>query len=111
MRHTWTNAGDYTLTATAYNNDFPAGVSTNLVVHILPSNQPTLGSAIVSNNAFRFTFDGQSAAKYTIQYATNLAPPVLWQNLYVIFSSPGGPTQFGDAAWTNSARFYRVLAE
>lgn len=111
VRHTWTNAGDYTLTATAYNNDFPAGVSTNLVVHILPINQPTLGSAIVSNNAFRFTFDGQSAAKYTIQYATNLAPPALWQNLYVIFSSPGGPTQFGDAAWTNSARFYRVLAE
>lgn len=109
--HAWTNAGDYTVTFTAFNNDFPDGVSTNLLVQIAPLAQPRLQSPAISNNAFRFSFDTQESGKYTIQYATNLVPPVTWQNHQVIFYSPGGPTQISDPAWTNAARFYRVLVQ
>jgi hypothetical protein len=46
-----------------------------------------------------------------VQFATNLTPPVLWQTLQTIYYSLGGTTLIADPAWTNSARFYRVLAQ
>jgi PKD repeat protein len=107
--HAWTNAGDYTVTFTAYNNDNPAGVARNLLVHIDPLAQPALSSGGIFNNAFRFGFDAQSGAHYTVQCATNLVPPITWQTLQTISSSPGGPTPISDSTWTNAARFYRVL--
>ncbi len=107
--HTWTNPGDYTVTFTAYNFDNPGGVSTNLLVHVLPLVQPVLESAIVTNNTFQFSFSAQAQAYYTIQYATNLLPPVTWQTLYRPYSY-GGTIQITDSA-TNAARFYRVLVQ
>ena len=109
--HAWTNSGDYTLTATVYNNDSPGGVSTNVTVHILPIVQPNLTSSALSGNAFGFSFAGQEGVKYSIQYATNLAAPVTWHTMQLISYSSGGPNQISDSAWTNAARFYRVLAE
>ncbi|HZL79704.1 MAG TPA: hypothetical protein VFC17_12780 [Candidatus Limnocylindrales bacterium] len=41
----WINSGDYIVTFTAYNNDNPAGVSTNTVIHVQPLNVPQLQSA------------------------------------------------------------------
>ena len=109
--HAWTNTGDYTVTLTAYNNDNPVGVSATLLVHVDPLAQPTMQFPVISNNAFRFSFDAQTGAMFRIQYATNLVPPVTWQTLQTIFTSPGGPTQISDSAWTNAARFYRVLVQ
>jgi hypothetical protein len=109
--HQWTNAGDYTVTFTAYNNDNPAGVSANTVVHVLPLNVPQLQSPALLTNGFQFQFAGQLSANYTIQYATNLAPPVTWQTLQTISYSSGGVIQINDSADTNTARFYRVLAQ
>jgi hypothetical protein len=108
--HQWTNSGDYTVTFTAYNNDNPAGVSTNIVVHVLPPDAPQLQSVLLTNN-FQFQFAGQLNANYTIQYATNLTPPVAWHTLRTITYSSGGIIQIIDPAWTNLARFYRVLAQ
>ena len=73
--------------------------------------QPVLEFAAIFDGAFRFSFSGQTGAKYTIQYTTNLAAPVAWETLQVISSSPGGTTQISDSAWTNAARFYRVMVE
>jgi hypothetical protein len=109
--HQWTNAGDYTVTFTAYNNDNPAGVSTNTVVHVLPLNVPQLQLPVLLTNGFQFQFAGQLSANYTIQYATNLVPPVTWQTLQTIIYSSEGVIQINDSACTNTARFYRVLAQ
>jgi len=109
--HQWTNAGDYTVTFTAYNNDNPAGVSASTVIHVLPLNVPQLQSPVLLTNGFQFQFAGQLSANYTIQYATNLAPPVTWQTLQTIGYSSGDVIQINDSARTNTARFYRVLAQ
>ena len=109
--HQWTNAGNYTVTFTAYNNDNLAGVSTNIVFPVLPLNVPQLVSATLATNGFQFQFTGQWSAKYTIQYATNLTPQVVWQTLRTITYSTGGIIQIIDPAWTNAARFYQVLAQ
>ncbi len=109
--HYWTNAGDYTVSFTAYNNDNPAGVSTNTIVHVLLPNVPQLQSPVLLTNGFQFQFPGQSNANYTIQYATNLTQPVTWQTLQTIIYNTAGVIQINDPALTNTARFYRVLAQ
>lgn len=106
--HTWTNSGDYTVTLTAYNLDNPSGVSTNVLVAVDPLYPPVLGSAGVVSNSFQFTFFAQTNADYTVQYTTNLAPPVTWENLRTIYFSPGGVTTIQDPSATNPVRFYRV---
>lgn len=109
--HQWTNGGDYTVTATVFNNDNTAGVSGNILVHVQPLTVPQIQSAVWLTNGFQFQFMGQTNANYTIQYATNLVPPVSWQTLQSIFYSSGGVIQINDSAWTNAARFYRVLVQ
>jgi hypothetical protein len=108
--HQWTNAGDYAVIFTAYNNDNPGGVATNTVVHVLLPDVPQLQSPVLLTNRFQFQFPGQSNANYTIQYTTNLAPPVAWQTLQTIYYSSGGTIQINDST-TSTARFYRVLAQ
>jgi hypothetical protein len=109
--HQWTNSGAYTVTFTAYNNDNPAGVSTSIVIQVQPLNVPQLQPAALSANGFQFQFAAQTNANYSIQYATNLVPPVTWQTLQTINNSSGGVIPINDSAWTNTARFYRVLAQ
>jgi hypothetical protein len=109
--HWWTNAGTFTITCTAYNNDNPGGVSASIIIEVLPLIAPGLQSVALQTNGFKFAFEAQEGARYTVQYATNLAAPVTWNTLQTIFFSPGGPTQITDPAWTNAARFYRVLAQ
>jgi hypothetical protein len=110
ISHSWTNAGDYMVTFTAFNNDNPAGVSATTVVHVQALSVPQLQAPEFSTNAFRFQFMGQQGANYTVQYATNLVPPVAWKTLKILFSSPGGVQQIADPGATNGACFYRVLA-
>jgi hypothetical protein len=109
--HQWTNSGNYTVTFTAYNNDNPAGVSTNIAVQVQPLNVPQLQSPLLLANGFQFQFLGQQSANYTVQYTTNLTPPATWQTLQAIINSAGGIIQINDSPWTNTARFYRVLAQ
>lgn len=109
--HDWTNTGDYMVTFTAYNTDNPAGVSTNTLVHVIPPDIPQLQSPALLTNGFQFQFTGQWNANYTIQYTTNLAPPVTWQTLQTIIWNYEDVVQINDSAPTNAARFYRVLAQ
>ena len=111
ISHQWTNAGDYTVTFTAYNTDNPAGVSTNILFQVLPLNTPQLQSPVLLTNGFQFQFAGQWSANYTIQYTTNLTSPVTWQTLQTVFFNIADVVQTTDPAWTNAARFYRVLAQ
>jgi len=109
--HQWINSGDYTVTFTAYNNNNPAGVSTNIVVNVQPLTAPQLQSSALGNNGFQFQFIAQTNANYTVQYTTNLTLPSAWQTLRTITFSSGGVIQINDPAWTNTARFYRILAQ
>jgi hypothetical protein len=109
--HTWTNGGDYTVTATVFNNDNPAGVSGILPVHIQSLAAPQLQAPTLLTNGFQFRFAGQNPANYTIQYATNLVPPITWQTLQTIYFNSQSNIQILDPSWTNAARFYRVLTQ
>ena len=105
----WTNPGNYMLTFTAYNNDHPAGVSASIPVHVGPPVAPQLRSAVLLTNGFQFQLLLQPNVNYTVQYATNLMPPVTWQPLQSL-SFPGYTSwPITDSAATNRARFYRVL--
>ncbi len=108
--HAWTNSGDYTVTFTAYNTDNPGGVSSNMIVHILPLQVPVLTAGGLVGTNFSLQFGGQSNANYFVEYATNLASPITWLSLKSL-TSTGGVVQITDTAATNAARFYRVRAQ
>ena len=108
--HAWTNAGDYTVTYTAFNTDNPAGVTTNLLVHVLPIEQPVLTMNGMVGTNLQFQFTGQAGANYWVEYATNLTPVISWQTLQSL-TSTGGVVQIIDATPTNEARFYRIRAQ
>jgi hypothetical protein len=109
--HSWTNTGVYNVVFTAYNNDNPAGVSTNTTITVVPVNPPQLQSLSVLSNSFQFQFTGEVNANYVVQYTTNLAPPVKWVTLESFYFSDGNVYQITDPISTNVIRFYRVLAQ
>jgi len=104
----WQSVGDYTVTFTAFNADYPAGVSTNLVVHVVPLAAPLI-MAGSSEGQFSLRFSGQAGVFYEVQLATNLASPVLWQNVDSIYST-GGLMQVGYPYTTDGMQFYRLWA-
>jgi hypothetical protein len=106
--HVWTNAGNYTVTFTAFNNDNPSGVSTNLAIAVLPLNPPQIELPTLTANGFDCQCLGQSNAIYTLQLATNLVPPVTWRNIQTLVCD-GGPVVFTNVSGTNLMEFYRVL--
>jgi len=106
--HTWTNAGDYTVTFTAYNTDNPGGVNTNVTIHVLPLESPELTAGSYSTNStFSLEFTSQTGVGYIIEQATNLVPPVVWSTL-TTRAGNGGVVQVTDTSATNTMRFYRV---
>jgi len=110
--HTWTNAGTFTVTLTAYNADHPSGVSSNLVVTVEPFLSPSLQFDGIVSNAFQFSFPAQGQGLYTVQYATNLTLPIAWQNLQTfLFSATNTLMTIQDSAVTNGTRFYRVFGQ
>ncbi len=108
--HQWTNAGDYNVTFTAFNADNPAGVSTNLLVHVVPLESPELSVGGLSNTTFRLSFPGQAGVTYVVEQATNLAPPVVWKTVQTL-SSTGAWMQVTDSKATNAMRFYRARTQ
>lgn len=107
--HDWTNPGSYTVTSTVYNNDNPSGVSASVAINVYPILAPTLQLGTLDASGFKFSFPVQAYGLYTVQYATNLTSPITWKTLQTIFPNYDGPTYVTDPAWTNTARFYRVL--
>ncbi|MGN6556305.1 MAG: PKD domain-containing protein, partial [Verrucomicrobiota bacterium] len=85
LLHTWTNAGDYNVTFTAFNADHPNGVSANAVVHVVPLVAPSLGFGIAESSA-NLTFSTQPGLTYVLESTTNLAPAV-WQSRGYYFAT------------------------
>jgi hypothetical protein len=110
--HTWTNPGDYLLTATVFNADHPEGVSTNLLLHLAALASPQVQSPLLVSNSFDFQFMTQPSVFYTIQYATNLVSPIAWQTIQTFYSTSTNLLyQITNSAGTNSIGFYRVRAQ
>jgi hypothetical protein len=109
--HQWASPGDFVVTATAYNTEYPQGVTTNLAVHVDPLFSPLLSEVTASTNYLAFRFQGQADATYVTQYATNLTAPIVWNTLQTFYFSTGQVHEIRDVSITNGARFYRVLAQ
>lgn len=109
--HHWTNSGDYPVTFTAFNYDYPAGVSAATVIHVQPLNPPQMMNFGMVNGAWQFQFAAQTDATYTVQYSTNLSQSDGWQTLNYIYYNQNAMVQINDSNCTNDARFYRVLVQ
>jgi len=108
--HSWTNPGDYNVTFTAYNADNIGGVSTNLIVHVVPLASPQLTVGGLNGTNFSLTFPGQPGVTYVVEQTTNLVPPVLWQTVRTLMST-GAVMQVTDTKATNTMRFYRTRVQ
>ncbi|HTI97795.1 MAG TPA: hypothetical protein VL527_02745 [Dongiaceae bacterium] len=109
--HTWATAGDYPVTCIAYNDDHPEGISASTVVHVGVLAAPQLLIFGAQTNRIQFQFPGQGGANYTVQFTTNLAPPVNWQTLQNIYFNTNDLVPVTDPGATNAMRFYRILAQ
>ena len=109
--HVYSTAGTYTVTYTVYNNDNPAGVSISTQLTVLPLPPAQLAGAVVLTNGFQFQFPGVAGLNYTIQYSTNLVPPVTWKTLTTVPFSSSGLQIITDPAAATGTRFYRVLEQ
>jgi hypothetical protein len=110
--HTWTNAGDFNVSFTAYNADNPNGVSTNALVHVALPDAPLLSATSLTGTTFTLTFPMQGGIRYYIDQTTNLVPPIAWQTLgsVVNYAYPLSTGVVADANATNALRFYRIRA-
>jgi hypothetical protein len=106
--HSWTNPGDFTVTFRAYNTEQVNGVSTNLVVNVIPLEATVLTSSGLVGANFGLSFSTQPGVTYTVQRATNFEPPVIWQTLHSIYSTGAYIYPFTDTKATNDSSYYRV---
>jgi len=107
LGHAWTNVGDYPVTFTAFNAANPSGVSTNLIVHVIPLVPPTLSVSGLSSNRFNMSFAGQPGIIYILEQTPNLIPPAVWGTVTYLFGA-GDILQATDTQATDAMRFYRV---
>jgi hypothetical protein len=104
--HAWTNAGDYSVTATVFNTDYPSGVAASVPVHVQPLVPPLLLSPVCSEPTFSMQLSAQPGVNYELQTATNLAAPV-WKAIQSYYT-PGGDITVMDTNATGTNRFYRL---
>jgi hypothetical protein len=105
VAHIWTNAGDYTVSFTAYNADFPNGVSTHLDVHVDPLITPSV-SLEVSGTNLSFLFPAQPGLLYWLEQTAGLTPPN-WQTVTGVYAT----NSTMELILPNTAdplRFYRI---
>jgi hypothetical protein len=105
--HSWASAGDYDVVFTAYNVDYPDGVSTNLTLQVVPLVSPQIESPTLVSNGFTLSFQGQPGVRYYVEQTTNLVLPVVWTTVRSPRST-GQVMQVTDTSATNDMRFYRV---
>jgi hypothetical protein len=109
--HVWPTVGVHNLVLTAYNSDNPGGVSATVLLNLMPMTQSFLTAGSRTTNGFQFQFTAQSNLLYTIQRATNLAPPIAWQTVQISETNADGVIQFLDSTASGSTEFYRVQAQ
>jgi len=109
--HSWTNSGDYTVTFAAYNADYPDGISTNVVIHVVPVASPTISAGGLNGTNFSLSFPGQPGATYVVEQTSDLTPPAVWKTVASFNANTTNLLQVTDTKATNASRFYRVRAQ
>jgi uncharacterized delta-60 repeat protein len=84
------------------------GVSRNSLARLLPGPEPVLSTPQITSNVFSLSFPSLANANYTLQYITN-ATQTNWISA-VSTNGTGSVMSLSDPAATDSARFYRVMA-
>src|SRR5207249_8928926 len=64
--YSWTNVGDYTVTFTAFNTGNPNGVSTDLLIHVIPLVPPTLSISGWNAQSFSMSLTTQPCVTYVL---------------------------------------------
>jgi hypothetical protein len=105
--HTWTNAGDYTVTFTA-SNPTEGAVSSSMVVHVIPLVAPQLSVGSFDLTNFHLSYTAQPGVHYAVEQTTNLTPPVVWKPFLSNWNGAETPISAVDPQATNAARFYRI---
>jgi hypothetical protein len=108
--HVWTNAGNYTVTATIFNQDNPQGIVASLPVQVLPLAAPVLAVSVQPGMLLSLQFSGQPGLTYELQSATNLAPPTVWQPLQTL-SSTGQVMTLSAPSPSGYTCFYRLQVQ
>jgi len=108
--HSWTNPGDYSITASVFNLDYPTGVTARATVHVLALISPTLSALDLSSGLFSLQFIGQPGLTYQLESTTDLSVPSNWQPDQSLYST-GGVISVGALAPTDSMRFYRIRVQ
>ena len=106
--HTWTNAGTYPVTLTAYNVANPAGVSITTNILVLPILPAVLQLVASGTNSLQIQYAAQTNIYYYLQTTTNLNP-AKWSTISTFYGN-GGPQQFNVSLATNAAQFFRLQA-
>ena len=106
--HTWTNAGTYPVTVTAYNVANPAGVSITTNLTVLPILPAVLQLVAGGTNSLQIQYAAQTNIYYYLQTSSSLNPPS-WSTIGSFYGN-GGPQQFNVSLSTNAAQFFRLQA-
>ena len=108
----WSNVavGTYSLTAQAADNWTGTNLTQPILISVVkpPPLAVTLLSVTLADNKFNFRFMTELDFIYTIQFSDSLNP-IQWQPL-TNYAGNGAPIIFTEN-FTNTHRFYRVLAE
>jgi Immunoglobulin I-set domain/Immunoglobulin domain/PKD domain len=102
ISHTWTSAGNYPVSLTAYNDSYPTGVTATLMINVVV---PTTYYVNLANPNPVAPYTSWSTAAATIQDAANAAVPgslVLVTNPTLYVPVPGGDGTYT----TNHLAFY-----
>jgi hypothetical protein len=105
--HSWTVPGTYTVTLTAYNNDFPNEVVASASVNVVPLALPLLSAIPAPGAQLSLEFQGQPGLSYELQSATSLAAPISWQTVTSL-DSVAGPATLLVTNLTSPALYYRL---
>lgn len=106
--HTWTKAGTYPVTFTAYNVANPAGVSVTTNLLVLPILPASLQLVATGTNSLQIQYTAQTNISYNLQTSGSLNPPS-WSTIGMYYGR-GGAQQFNVSLSTNAAQFFRLQA-
>lgn len=109
ITRSWPAPGNYPITFQAFNESNPEGVAATVNVEVVAVPAPNWAS--IENLGYqRFYINTTVGVTNHIEFATNLAPPVVWLPLKTSVATNVLMREF-DFESTNAARFYRIRSE
>jgi hypothetical protein len=105
IQHRWNSPGTYTVALTAYNQDYPGGVSASFQLEALPQATPFLSLVSYTGTNASVVFAGQPGGSYNLERAPSLTSPIGWQLVTVL-----NATNTNSFSVVDTAPWRRVLS-